>query len=342
MDIVIVPDFDGPLVARFEARTLLFLASWLELSGKARTFPLHLACIGEPPARVMELARKCQAIITVFPPLIIDQRRASNKLRGLEVKAKTDQLLLLDMDVLPLSDFSGLENKQNALSAAVAIRARVPERYWKKIYPSLGLQLPEQRVVSAVGRMNCGPMRQTDYPEQNTEILSMLPYYNSGILLIPGDCQLRLLWEDHTRRIAALFQPHEEAYRSVAASDQAGLATAIQSLMQQGIPFTPLSDCFHSHWLYLYRRMPSLSEMKLFHAIGLFMKTHRIDRTLPYQVDRFRIHLMHRLMDEWRRDPEPASKITLFKKYLLPSLMDAQRLGLRLKRIFRKHVQPLL
>ena len=50
IDVVTVPDFSGQAARTFEARTLLFLASWMANAGKARSWPLHLACIGQPPA----------------------------------------------------------------------------------------------------------------------------------------------------------------------------------------------------------------------------------------------------------------------------------------------------
>ena len=63
-DVVTVPDFQGANPALFEARTLLFLGSWLENAGSAREWPLHLACIGEPPESVRRLAERCNAIVS--------------------------------------------------------------------------------------------------------------------------------------------------------------------------------------------------------------------------------------------------------------------------------------
>jgi len=58
LDVVTVPEFSGQARHRFEAQSLFFLASWIECSGRAAGFPLHLACIGQPPASVTKLAER--------------------------------------------------------------------------------------------------------------------------------------------------------------------------------------------------------------------------------------------------------------------------------------------
>ena len=87
-DVVTVADFSGKSAHVFEARSLLFLASWLGNAGQARDYPLHLVCIGEPPDNVCKLARKAGARLTVHEPLAIGQVKTANKLRGLEVKGE--------------------------------------------------------------------------------------------------------------------------------------------------------------------------------------------------------------------------------------------------------------
>ena len=78
-DVVIVPDFSGKAKTTFEARTLYFLASWLECAGKSREFPLHLACIGEPPESVRALAKQCDARISLHAPMGEDVGVFANK-----------------------------------------------------------------------------------------------------------------------------------------------------------------------------------------------------------------------------------------------------------------------
>ncbi|MCG8604246.1 hypothetical protein MJD09_04500, partial [bacterium] len=69
-----MPDFRPAKREVFEARTLYFLAAWIENAGLAKDFPLHLACIGRPPSTVRHLGDRCNASITVHEPLSIEGR----------------------------------------------------------------------------------------------------------------------------------------------------------------------------------------------------------------------------------------------------------------------------
>ncbi len=77
-DVVTVPDFAGANAHIFEARALFFLASWMERAGAAKEFPVHLACIGEPPESVRWLAERAGASITVHEPVSILPGRNAN------------------------------------------------------------------------------------------------------------------------------------------------------------------------------------------------------------------------------------------------------------------------
>lgn len=133
-DVVVVPDFLGPLALRFEVQTVFFLASWMENAGRARAFPLHVASVGEPPRSVRRMAELCGASLSVHAPMGIERRGVANKLRAFEVRRQTDRALFLDTDVLVLSDISPLGELGDCISAAPDNRPLVPERYWKTIY----------------------------------------------------------------------------------------------------------------------------------------------------------------------------------------------------------------
>lgn len=342
VDVVVVPDFGGPFPARFERRTLLFLACWMEYAGDARRFPLHLVCIGEPPPRVRQLARDCQARLEVVAPLLVRDRRGSNKLRGLETAIDSTCRLLLDADVMVLADIGGIDRLGCVLAAAPAMRARVPERHWRRIYPALGLPLPAERIASVVGRLKCGYLPSPAYPEVNSETASMLPYYNGGVVLVPGACDLRALWEDHMRRIASLFAPPDDALRAVHDSDQAGLATAVAVLRHQGVPFTTLPERLHATWLHLYRRPLGLDDVVMYHAIGIFGRRDLAERSMPSQIDAYCLRLMRQFLEEWRRDSEGGSGTERLRRFLWPALRDAERLRKRLRRAYRQHVAPIV
>ena len=71
LDVVVVPDFAGSGRRIFEACTLLFLGSWLEHRGASRDWPLHMVCIGDPPAGVAALAERCGAQLSIRPELTL-------------------------------------------------------------------------------------------------------------------------------------------------------------------------------------------------------------------------------------------------------------------------------
>ena len=224
----------------------------------------------------------------------------SNKLRGLEVRQQTDRVLLLDADILVLSDISSLSDLGYCISAAPDNRPRVPERYWKAIYPALGMQAPTERIASGSGEVGLTRLGKTIYEGQESEILAMFPYYNAGVLFLPWDCGLREIWEDHIRRIKALFSEEDEAWSSVGESNQAGFATALQQLRDGGLPFKRLPPCFHANFVHIYSRTLSLGEMKLFHAFELGTKVRSRSEDFRRSIHQYRHHLLSTMYWRWR------------------------------------------
>jgi hypothetical protein len=339
-DVVIVPDFSGKGARAYEARTLLFLASWIENAGRAREFPLHIACVGEPPASVRWLADRCGAFVSVHAPVGDGLRGSANKLRGLEVDGRTDRFFLLDVDTVILSDPSELSEFGRCIAAAPANVPRVPEAYWRRIYPKLGLELPSERISCVAAEMSCQPRLGIIYPEQVGEMTSMLPYFNGGVVFAPWDCGFRELWESHMRTILTLFTERDAVWKHISASDMTGLATTIQSLRVRGIPFERLPASYNTIWWHYYRGVLSVEETKVFHAMFIFGKTTAATYSLAMQLYRFRLHVMHRLVNDWRR--EERGRLTAARRFLLPSLVEANRLGDRLQQLFRKHALPAL
>jgi hypothetical protein len=339
-DVVIVPDFSGTGARAYEARTLLFLASWIENAGRAREFPLHVACIGRPPASVRWLADRCDARVSVHEPVGNRLGPPANKLRGLEVDARAGRVFLLDADTVVLSDPSDLSELGECIAAAPANVPRVPEAYWRRIYPALGLELPSERIACVTAEMACKPRRGIAYPEQEAEMTSMLPYFNSGAVFAPWGCGLRELWEAHMRTIITLFTERDAMWKYISASDQTGFATAIELLRARGLPFRRLPAAYNANWLHLYRCSPGVDEMKVFHAMFIFGKTTAATRSLGAQLYRFRLHLMHRLVNDWRRDESGRSGAA--GRFLAPSLAETNRLGQRLQHLYRTHMRAAL
>jgi hypothetical protein len=320
-DIVVVPDFEGARAHVFEARTLLFLGSWLENGGAARHFPLHLACIGPPPERVRQLAERCGAAVTVHAPVGADFRGMSNKLRGLEIEGQHDCLLLLDADIVVLGDFSAVVRLGRRLALAPVTRVSLPMAHWKTIYEALRISVPEERVTSVIGEV-------------------MPPFYNGGVVYAPRDCGLRPLWEENMRRVQSLFSSTDRSWPEVAGKDQVGLATAVEILKRRGVPFTPLPDVFNGRLQHLFRRMLTATEIRLFHATGLL--SGRTPRRLPLgqQIRFYRAVLLWRLFAMWRRHRATTGGAD-GPIALGPALRDAYRIGRRIQAIHTRHVAAL-
>lgn len=340
-DVVVVPDFvrRAPM---FEVRTLFFLASWLTNGGEARNFPLHLACIGDPPPSVRWLAAKSNASITIHEPVGANRRGTANKLRGLEIERREKSLLLLDADILVLADISGLAEIDDCIAAAPATFPRVPARDWQKIYVALGMQPPTERIASLRGELLCTTPESINYKEQLSEFSAMFPYYNSGVLLAPWHCGLRSLWEDHIHRIAALFDEDHEVWGAVGNSDQAGLATSIEFLKRQGVRFVRLPQTFHGQFLHLYRRTLSLRDMKLFHAIGLGRRATSRPEAIRQTPALYCTWLVERMQSEWQREQASRSQVGDADRYPPPPLTEVDALGDVLQDLYRHHVAPAL
>jgi hypothetical protein len=304
IDVVTVPDFSGQAARTFEARTLLFLASWMANAGKARSWPLHLACIGQPPAAVRCLAEACGAHVTMHKPVRPQGPKLLNKLRGLELAFKTEKVLLLDTDVFVLGDPSGLDELGLTLAAAPGIKPRIPNSYWPRIYAELGLEPPAARIACVLGELGCGPLSRPTFPGQFAEFNAMFPYYNSGVLLAPVGCRLRSLWEEYRDRIAAMFTPSDPIWEGVGRCDQAAFSALLVAMQRQGWTFTRLPAPYHGHRFHLFAGAPAPTEIKLFHGFRMFkhpwLGLDLVDH-LSIQLHRFWLETWRSILGEWRR-----------------------------------------
>lgn len=341
-DVVVVPDFRPDAAADFELRTLLFLASWTENAGAAREWPVHLACIGDPPESVRRLASRCGASITVHPPLCIEPGMPNtNKLRGLEVRGKKRSVLLLDVDVLVLGDPSAIGDLGPCIAAAPALGPRFPWEVWEKIYGGLGMEPPRERIAGARGRLDCPARSRRAYPGFARSLSSMAPYYGGGVLLLPRSCDMRSLWEDHTRRISTLFSRDDPWRLPAVWSDQTGFSTAVRTLRNDGVPFRELPDPLHATWLHVFRRRVPLGEIRLFHAFRLGAGRPR-GTTPAKRVRDYRSLLAAGMaVEAWRQD---VARLRLGRplRDLPGALADSNAIGAAIERLFERHVAPIL
>ncbi len=270
LDIITVPDFEAERCKLFEYRTLFFLASWIETRHLHTKCRLHLACIGQPPETVRYLADKAGADISVHKALAIEgfEWFNSNKFRGFEVDGDASNILLVDTDVFFMSSLDPLIEMGSCISANPAYRARVQEKYWLEIYSALNIAPPKERIESNAHKTQCF---QSGTPvELIKENASMLPYYNSGVVLVPRDVDLVSVWEAHMKAIKDIAKsfPLEERIKPLYnGSDQTGFATAIELLKQQGVPFKTLPNRFNAKYLEVANGLFDVNEIAIFHFI---------------------------------------------------------------------------
>ena len=198
----------------------------MEFGGRSRDLPLHIACIGEAPESVRSLAERCRAEITSHSPSLIGG--FANKFRGFEINRQTDHILLLDSDMLVLSDISDLPARlgSDCIAAAAANGPCIvrPDQ-WHHIHEMLGLTYPENQVIPLnldLDTFQCAPYRERkEFP----------PFYNGGIVYAPWRSELGKVWQDHFVQITAV------AKRKAKRSNQPPLATAITYLQSKGFDF---------------------------------------------------------------------------------------------------------
>lgn len=344
-DTVCVPDFENPAASlSFEWRTLFFLASWIEHAGAARAFPVHLACIGKPPRSVRRLAEQCGAEITVHRVLdAVPAARICNKLRGFEITPHTDRGLLIDADTMFLRDPSELATGPAAVAAAPASFPNLPERYWKRIYPAVGLRLPEERMRSLVSEFDV-PTVKPEVPERNHEIHRMVPYYNGGVLFFPWRSELCRHWHDDMVTISQLFDEKDPLWYQVAGNDQTGLATSLARLEQLGEEVERLPDVFNSRFVHWSSSAYQVDQTVIFHAIG-FLRGVRQGDDLRHHVFAYRNACFQRFLrieiDRFRAS-QKASRAARFVTGIARSWSRARRLSRVVERLYARHVEGAL
>lgn len=337
-DIIIVPDFSGNARELFKIRTLFFLASWLEYSGLTKTYPLHIACIGQPPKSVRALGERCHASFTEHQSL--HEGGFLNKLCGLDITGKTEHALLLDADILLLSDISNLTTilPPNCISADVANDAHLSNRQWTFIYSLLNLSCPKIRMTTLNRKIQVNMNNNPNYGES----AATFPYYNSGILFFPWACDLKSCWIEHFFTISQILHENFDfPNKRIYLMDQPALATAITSLQLQGIPFYPLPKFYHVRWQHIYARLSSIHEAKLFHAVGIFKESNQ---DLIKAIESYRDTLVRQCTVALKKSNAQVNyptKISNIIRYKL-ACRDISILYGKLIQLYTHYVQPVL
>lgn len=207
---------------------------------------------------------QCGASITSHTPLLFGG--FANKLRGFEIDHETDHLLLLDSDVMILSDITDLPDSlaSDCIAAAAANGpCRVASEHWRKIHEALELPYPEGRVIPLnleLDTFQCAPYRHRSHDD-------LPPYYNGGIVYAPWASGLGGRWLDHLMRIYEIAPDIKGPGKLV--SNQPSLATSVHELQLQGVNFRLLPPEYHARWQHLAAGALTVEETKIMHLIGL-------------------------------------------------------------------------
>ena len=328
LDVVIVPDFSGRASILFEARALFFLASWRRVYGDRSMNPqaprLHVCCIGDPPTSVTRLAATVGASIECHGP--IRDAGLINKLRGLDIRHRGGRLLLLDVDTLVLRDLASLVDVPADLAAAVAGKAQVPETAWREIYASFGIPLPTERLVSVFTRAGLDTSGiACQRPTLDEESRSMVPYYNSGAVLVNTTCPLAGAWRGMHERLQS-FLTTSPSWRDIpvlATNDQPSFALATVDLARRGFVFGLLSETYNARLPHFSGGLLRFDDVIVLHATGFaseLLQPGGSRADLPRLVESY--------ADRW-------SAAFLARATSIPARWRAHRDGRRAKRLLK-------
>jgi hypothetical protein len=179
--------------------------------GSLREAPV-LACFVEGvDDRFAGPLRDLGAEVRVVPRL--DPRYPyANKLRMLEHASEDEVLIALDCDVVVLGDVTAYPDPVSVLAKPADCDFLTPEQ-WATLFDALHLEAPARTVTT------------TTFGQRTH------PYFNSGVLLIPGaDApRLRDAWERYVYALQELYERLPDLARHRFYTDQLALACALVS-----------------------------------------------------------------------------------------------------------------
>lgn len=295
-DVVVCPDFAGPLRQVFEARTLLFLGSWLEHQGASRRWPLHLVCIGEPPEPVRELAGRCGATLSVRDELPGLGNRIMNRLRGLEIESRTGRILMVDCDAIILRDLAPVLEFEDCFAAKIGPRNPLPADLWREVFDVAGVQMPPERfepwVLGVADRLPRDEIGET-FREP------MPPYFQAAVYLIPAGSSLRANWERIQRMLSERYAGQPRPYDRLWKKTQCSLSVCVAILANEGIPWRWLPASLNvTHSMYASGEI-SCQETRIFHAPTIFRRGPKGRPLAPLQeIDLYCDHQISSLYSE--------------------------------------------
>lgn len=269
VDVVTVPDFTGAAAARFEFRTRLFLRAWMRHERVSRAWPLHLVCIGDPPAGLRGLARQAGASVTVHAQVQRDWPRTTNKLRAFDIAPTASRFLLLDTDVLVLNDLTPLASAiGDGLGLGPTTFNPLSEEAWERIFAAAAVPYPGPVGNCWAAEWDFGGVLSFGEPPGDSR--RMPPCYNSGVVFGSWGHGLGAVWRTHLDRIlgASGAMPWDTRPRLRRFACQYGLATAAAALTLAGVPVRLLPLTYQVRPPLLQVGAVAWSGVTLFHYAG--------------------------------------------------------------------------
>ncbi|MDR7420339.1 MAG: hypothetical protein QN178_15665 [Armatimonadota bacterium] len=268
---VVVADFDGPQAGKFGLLVQVFLASWMDHRGASRDWPVHVVSIGEPPAAVVSMARRAGAAIVRVPPLILNPKRTSNKIRGLEIAAQTGRIVMLDADTLVLHDLAPLVAfTRDAIGVSSLTANHFPESTWRRMYEVVGVPYPGPTGACWARDPRIAAARGLTEPQRRLTHVSP-PYFHSGVIVTPEPGRLAARWQAHLAAVLPLFlgrAPLEDWGRA-GLGDEHALATALESLRHEGARVVEIPRTFHARPVLLHAGTHTWQDFAILHYHSL-------------------------------------------------------------------------
>ena len=273
IDVIVVPDFEGPCPLKFEYTTSLFLASWLEHGSHLSGSQLHVVSVGEMPDGTRRLAEWAGAEITVCAPFPGDDR-FRNKLNGFKANPTSDHFMLLDTDVVLFRPIDQIASRLDpgCIALHYAADAHLSLAQWRAVYGRLGLPMPQQRVPMLRAAFGSWIAATVTNP-LSTEFSATAPYYNGGVVVGPWSSGLATQWErliDEVPRILLTEKREEEPNHEYAFWDQPPLAIASETVRSQGENLRILPDALHARHHHFALGLTTTDDVFLAHLTGMF------------------------------------------------------------------------
>ena len=293
LDVIIVPDFQGPSQRVFEYTTSLFLASWLEHKSQLSSCQLHVVCVGNPPSIPKYLAKRARAHLTVREPAV-GPDRFRNKLLGLQIAPSTEHFLLLDTDVVLFQsiDQIAVQLTQDCMQLGYASGAHLSLAQWSILYDRLGMDLPTSRVVVVNAAFGHDLIGSPWYEEFGATV----PYFNGGVVAAPWGFGVGVQWQGLIDRLPRILQTDPRMQAPVvpmALYDQPPLAIAVDILQREGRSFCTLPNALHTRWQHVCLGLVRPDEVAVAHNTGLFKGK---DPTgIPSGIEQYAIRTRNRM-----------------------------------------------